>query len=74
MAYLLRIEEGGMLVPALLLLDLLTADALKEALTVIVTVLQNKRSAVAYTSRQVTEDIRYRSHAARGDVRHASCR
>jgi hypothetical protein len=55
MAYLLRIEEGGMLVPALWLLDLLTADALQEALAVGVTVLNNKYRTIAYVRCQVTE-------------------
>ena len=44
-----------MLVPALWLLDLLTADALKEALAVSVTVLQDKRRTIAYVCCQITE-------------------
>ena len=44
-----------MLVPALWLLELLTADALQEALAVNVTVLQNECRTIAYVCCQVTE-------------------
>ena len=44
-----------MLVPALWLLDLLTADALKEALAVSEAMLQDKRRTIAYVCCQVTE-------------------
>ena len=54
-----------MLVPALWLLDLLTADALKEALAVNVTVLQDKRRTVAYVCCQVAEVRRPARHCAR---------
>ena len=62
-----------MLVPALLLLDLLTAHALKEALAVNVTVLQDKRRTVAYASCQVTEVRRPARHCARAKGSYA-CR
>ena len=62
-----------MLVPALWLLDLLTADALKEALAVSVTVLQDKRRTVAYASSQVTEVCSPARHGARAEVSDA-CR
>ena len=71
MAYLLRIEEGGMLVPALWLLDLLTAYALKETLAVIVTVLQDKRRTVAYVCCQVTEVRSPARHCVRIEDRYA---
>ncbi len=54
-----------MLVPALWLLDLLTADALKEALAVNVTVRKDKRRTIAYVCCQVTEVRSPARHCAR---------
>ena len=57
-----------MLVPALLLLDLLTADALKEALAVSVTVRKDKRRTIAYVCCQVTEVCSPAGHCAGTEV------
>ncbi len=62
-----------MLVPALWLLELLTADALQEALAVLITVLQDKRRTITYASCQVTEVCSPAGHCASAEVSDA-CR
>jgi hypothetical protein len=52
MAYLLRIEEGGMLVPALWLL---VADAVNEDLAVLVAVLKDSVHLIASSSTNIPE-------------------